>query len=60
MWGYILGIVAVPYFGYKCLIYNHNKRMIEVLKQLGNNEKAMENALVQKKIREVIHLLYVD
>ena len=60
MWFYLLGITIVPYIGYKSLIYYHNKRLIEVLKQLGSNEGAMKNELVQKKIRDVIALMYVD
>ncbi len=54
MWYYLIGIPLIPYIGYRYLIHEHNKKMIETLKKLTKHPKAIEQEIIQKVMREAI------
>jgi hypothetical protein len=58
MWYYIIGlIITCPIILKKYLVHNHNKRMIEMLKELNQNENAIKQPIIQKYTHDIIKLL---
>jgi hypothetical protein len=57
MWYYIIGfIVTCPFLMKKYLVYHHNTKMIEILKDLTHHENALKQPLIQKYTSDIIKL----
>jgi hypothetical protein len=57
---YLFAVPIIPYLGYRYILYVHNSRLIETLKILSKQNETFEKEEIQKKIKQIIDLMYTD